>query len=144
MVVELNFGITCGVGVVLFGRHFQNSTALVVTRILILQMSCLFLIRGFIGIFDSIESPKIKRWNNLIFFGILYTMTFTSEGHDKLYWKSTKNKGFEVSEYYLSLFSTPNNLFLWKPMWRSKILPRVGFFSWTAALGKILTLDRLE
>ena len=27
----------------------------------------------YFGIFDSIESPKIGRWNNLIFFGILYT-----------------------------------------------------------------------
>ena len=74
MVIELNFGITCGVGVVLFERNFQNYTTLVVTRILILQMSCLSLIKGFIGIFDSIESPKIERWNNLIFFEILYTL----------------------------------------------------------------------
>ena len=28
-------------------------------------------------------------------------------------------------------------------MWRSKIPPRVAFFSWIAALGNILTLDRL-
>ena len=73
MVVELNFGITCGVGVVFFWRHFQNFTTLVVTRIPILWMSWLFLISDYFGIFDSIESPKIGRWNNLIFFGILYT-----------------------------------------------------------------------
>ena len=36
MVTELNFGIACGVGVVLFGRHSQNFIALVVTRILFL------------------------------------------------------------------------------------------------------------
>ena len=74
MVIELNFGIICGVGVVLFERHFQNSIALVVTRNLILQMSCLFLIRGFIGIFDSIESPKIKRWNNFLESYTLYDL----------------------------------------------------------------------
>ena len=28
-------------------------------------------------------------------------------------------------------------------MWHSKIPPRVAFFSWTAALGKILTLENL-
>ena len=144
MVVELNFGITCGVGVVLFWRHFQNFIALVVTRIPILRMSCLFLISDYFGIFDSIESPKIGRWNNLIFFwNFIHSMTFTGEGQDKLCWKSTKNKGFKVSEFYLSLFSTPDNLFPWKLVWHSNIPPRVAFFSWTAALGKILTLDRL-
>ena len=129
MVIELNFGITCGVGVVLFKRHFQNYTTLVVRRILILRMSCLSLIRGFIGIFDSIESPKIGRWNNLIFWNLIHSMTFTGEGHDKLCWKSTKNKGFKVSEYYLSLFLTLDNLFSWKPVWRSKIPLRVAIFS---------------
>ena len=70
-------------------------------------------------------------------------MTFTGEGQDKLCWKLTKNKGFKVSEFYLSLFSTPpDNLFPWKPVWRLNIPPRVAFFSWIAALGKILTLDR--
>ena len=74
MVVELKFGITCGVVVVLFGRHFQNFIALAVARIPILRMLCLFLISDYFGIFDSIESPKIGRWNNLIFFGILYAL----------------------------------------------------------------------
>ena len=70
-------------------------------------------------------------------------MTFTGERHDKLCWMSTKNKGFNVSEYHLSLFSTLDNLCPWKPIWRSSIPLRGAFFTWTAALGKILTLDRL-
>ena len=78
-----------------------------------------------------------------IFWKLIHSMTFTGERHDKLCWMSTKNKGFKVSEYYLSLFSTPDNLFPWKAVWCSKIPARVAFFSWTAALGKILTLDRL-
>ena len=78
-----------------------------------------------------------------IFWNLIHSMTFTGEGHEKLCWKLTKNKCFKVSEYYLSLFSTPDNLFSWKPVWRSRIPPRVAFFSWIAALGKILTLDRL-
>ena len=28
-------------------------------------------------------------------------------------------------------------------MWKLKVPPRVAFFSWTAALGKILTMDNL-
>ena len=144
MVIELNSGITCGVRVVLFGRHFQNSTTLVVTRILILWMSCLFLIRGFVGIFDPVESPKIGRWNNLIFFGILHTLwPLVVRGMTNFVGSQQRIRAFKVSEFYLSLFSTPNNFFPWKPVWRSKIPPRVAFFSWTTALGKILTLDRL-
>ena len=48
-----------------------------------------------------------------------------------------------MSKYYLSLSFTPDTLFPWKPMWRSKIPPRITFFSWTAALGKIFTLENL-
>ena len=78
-----------------------------------------------------------------IFWNLIHSMTFTGEGQDKLCWKLTKNKGFKVSEFYLSLFSTPpDNLFPWKPVWRLNIPPKVAFFSWIAALGKILTLDR--
>ena len=33
--------------------------------------------------------------------------------------------------------------FPWKFVWRSKIPPGVAFFSWTTALGKILTLENL-
>ena len=42
-----------------------------------------------------------------IFWNLIHSMTFISDGQDKLCWKSTKNKGFKVSEFYLSLFSTP-------------------------------------
>ena len=143
MVIELNSGITCGVGVVLFGRHFQNSTVLVVTRILILLMSCLPNQRFHwdLQFYKEPQDWEMEQFD--IFWNLTHSMTFTGEGHDKLCWKSTKNKGFKVSEFYLSLFSTPDNLFPWKPMWRSKIPPKVAFFYWTATLGKILTLDRL-
>ena len=67
-------------------------------------------------------------------------MPLTSEGHDKLCWKPEKNKGFKVSEYYLSLSSTPETFFPRKHVWCSKIPPRVAFFSWTAALDESLTL----
>ena len=98
-------------------------------------MSCLFLIRYFT------QDWEMKQFD--IFWNLIHSMTFTGEGHDKLCWRSTKSKDFKVSEYYLSLFSTPDTLFPWKPVWHFKIPPRVAFFSWIAALGKILTLDRL-
>ena len=70
-------------------------------------------------------------------------MPLNGEGHDKLFQKPVGNKSFKVSKYYLSLSFTPDTLFPWKPMWRSKIPPRITFFSWTAALGKIFTLENL-
>ena len=70
-------------------------------------------------------------------------MPLNGEGQDKLCKKLAGNESFKASEYYLSLSSTPNTLFPWKLVWRSKIPPRVAFFSWTAALGKILTLKNL-
>ena len=70
-------------------------------------------------------------------------MPLNSEGQDKLRWKPTRNKNFKVSEYYLSLSSTLDNSFPWKPVWRSKVPPRVAFFSWTVSLGKILTTENL-
>ena len=32
----------------------------------------------------------------------------------------------------------------WKISWRSKVPPRVAFFSWIAALGKILSTNNLQ
>ena len=101
----LNFGITCGVRVVLFGRHFQNFIALVVIRILILRMSCLFPNRRLhcdLRFYREPQDWEMEQFD--IFWNLTHSMTFTSEGHIKLCWKTTKNKGFKVSKYYVSLF----------------------------------------
>ena len=37
---------------------------------------------------------------------------------------------------------TSEHSFLWEIMWRSKAPPRVVFFVWTTALGKILKIDK--
>lgn len=58
--------------------------------------------------------------------------------------KVFQSQGFEVRGYYLSLSLTMSTSFPWKLVWRSKIPPRVAFFSWTVALGKILTFDNLR
>ena len=70
-------------------------------------------------------------------------MPLNGEEQNKICWKPARSKNFKVREYYFSLSSTLDTLFPWKPVWRSKIPPRVAFFSWIAALGKILTLDNL-
>ena len=71
-------------------------------------------------------------------------MPLNGEGQNKLCQKTVGNKSFKVSKYYLCLSSTPDTLFPWEPVWRSKIPPRIAFFSWTYALGKILTLENLQ
>ena len=50
--------------------------------------------------------------------------------------------GFEVRSFYLS-FYPPTLSFPWKLVWQWKVPPRVAFFSWSASLGKILTIDNL-
>ena len=70
-------------------------------------------------------------------------MPLNGEGQDKLCWKPTGSKNFKVSEYYLSLSSTLDISFPWKPLWRSKVPPRAAFFSWTTSLGKNLTTENL-
>ena len=37
-----------------------------------------------------------------------------------------------------------NYSFPWKSLWKVKVLLRVSFFVWTAALGQILTVDNLR
>ena len=145
LVIELYFGIMCGVGVVLFGRHFRNFITLVVTRSLLLMMLCTFLIRGFTGIFNFLGLHKIGKRNTSTPFQILsiLCLLINGEGKDKLCWKPAGNKYFKVSEFYLSLSSTPITSFPWKFVWCPKIPHRVAFFSWTAALRKILTLENL-
>ena len=58
--------------------------------------------------------------------------------------KVFQSRAFEVHGYYLSLSLTMGTSFPWKLVWRSKVPSRVAFFSWTAALGKILTFDNLR
>ena len=45
--------------------------------------------------------------------------------------------------YYRILLGNGDQSFPWKSIWKSKTPSRVAFFSWTAALGKILTIHNL-
>jgi hypothetical protein len=36
------------------------------------------------------------------------------------------------------------DFFPWKSIWKAKVLPRVAFFSWIVALGRLLTIDNLQ
>ena len=49
-----------------------------------------------------------------------------------------------MKSFYFILNSFVSFPFPWKTIWRTKAPLRVAFFVWSAALGKILTLDNLR
>ena len=78
------------------------------------------------------------------FMDLLYSTSVNGEGEDKLSWGQPNSKPFTVKQYYRFLSSHAFRSFPWKSVWKSKVPPRVAFFSWTATLGKILTIDNLR
>ena len=78
------------------------------------------------------------------FLELLYSFTGTGKGEDKLCWKPSQSKSFQVKSYCKSLTTNGEECFPWKSIWKAKVSPRVAFFSWTAALGRILTAENLR
>uniref|UniRef100_A0A2N9IUI4 Reverse transcriptase domain-containing protein n=1 Tax=Fagus sylvatica TaxID=28930 RepID=A0A2N9IUI4_FAGSY len=78
------------------------------------------------------------------FLELLYSTTIKRNEEDRMCWRPSLTKGFHVKSYYKVLSSPGGGLFPWKSIWKVKVPPRVAFFSWTAALGKILTADNLR
>ena len=62
---------------------------------------------------------------------------------DTLYWQLIGDGKFDTRSYYHAIREASNSLFPWKGVWKPKIPKRVAFFLWTAAHGRILTLDNL-
>jgi hypothetical protein len=61
-----------------------------------------------------------------------------------MWWIPSCKGKFKVRSFYRILASREANPFPWKSIWRTKVPLRVAFFAWTAALGKILTLDNIR
>ena len=78
------------------------------------------------------------------FFRCLYACKLREDGKDKWWWVPSRKGGFEVKSFYRALSAQGPISFPWKSIWRSKAPPRVAFFAWTAARGKILTLDNIR
>ncbi|XP_059428544.1 uncharacterized protein LOC132162314 [Corylus avellana] len=76
--------------------------------------------------------------------GILLYAHELGGGEDKIWWVPARKGKFNVCSFYNILISKDNTPFPWKSIWRTKAPPRVAFFAWSAALGKILTLDNLR
>jgi hypothetical protein len=51
---------------------------------------------------------------------------------------------FVVSSFFSVLSCNDGNPFSWKSIWQTKVILRVTFFAWSAALGKIRIMDNLK
>jgi hypothetical protein len=78
------------------------------------------------------------------FLELLYSSSAKGHGEDRLCWRGSSKDGFQVKDYYKALIPTAGPAVPWKRIWKTKAPPRVAFFVWTAALGRILTTDNLR
>jgi len=62
---------------------------------------------------------------------------------DECCWVTSKRLTFEVKTFYKVLIPNVDHAFPWKSIWRCKAFLRVSFFTWTASLGKISTMNYL-
>jgi hypothetical protein len=77
------------------------------------------------------------------FYSLLYSFNLVGGG-DKIWWVPNRKGKFEVSSFYNEIIAKDTCPFSWKSIWHIKAPPRVAFFVWLAALGKILTQDNLR
>jgi hypothetical protein len=77
------------------------------------------------------------------FMELLYSNSVGGSGVDTICWRPTKGQQFTVGTYFRSLSDSVDVSFPWRIIWRSRVPPRVSFYVWTEALGKILTIDNL-
>ena len=90
----------------------------------------------------SIQDWELESISN--FFQLLYSVSIKGQRQDQICWKPSSSKAFQVRSYYHVLSSQAGVLFPWKCVWKPRVPPRVTFFIWTVALGRILTADNLR
>ena len=96
---------------------------------------------------DIVFIRAVKDWELeavVSFLDLLYTSSITRGGLDSMHWKLSRSGKFEVKSYYKVLTQVDHPPFPWKSIWKVRVPTRIAFFTWTAALGKILTIDNLR
>jgi len=78
------------------------------------------------------------------FFSFRYSTKVNCDGEDQLWWSPSHKRKFDVRSFYKALACKEAIHFPWKSIWRTKVPLKVAFFAWTAAQGKIFTLDNLR
>ena len=74
------------------------------------------------------------------FMVVLYQSGVKGCGPDKVWWRGTIGKGFQVKLFYKALLPSIGLSVPWKSIWKTKVPPWVSFFVWTAAMDRILTM----
>jgi hypothetical protein len=77
------------------------------------------------------------------FFQVLSSAAVPNLVSNELKWNCNKAGMFDSRSFYAALNNKSGVLFPWKSVWKVKAPPRVAFFIWSAAWGKILTCDNL-
>ena len=92
---------------------------------------------------QAIQDWKLESLS--IFLDLLYSSKVDGVGVDKLYWRPSTHKEFEVRSYYYSVLAPSEANYLpWKSIWKPKVPTKVTFFIWVAALGNISTVENLS
>jgi hypothetical protein len=66
------------------------------------------------------------------------------KGEDKLQWVPSKGGLFGVKSFYCVMGCHDGFHFPWKSVWSFKVPLMVAIFVWSAALGRILTMENLR
>ncbi len=86
-------------------------------------------------------SPMVVFFLFFLFYkASLYAIPQHGTGDDSICWGPHRSKCFTISSYYRVLSCTTIVSFPWKIIWKSQVPPRVAFFVWTVALGRIRPL----
>jgi hypothetical protein len=78
------------------------------------------------------------------FLDLLYSSSVKGYGLNKVCWRGSQQKGFQVKSYYKALIPQNAEVGPWKNIWKPKVPIWVAFFVWTAVMDRILTTDNLR
>ncbi len=92
----------------------------------------------FVCAFNDCEVAEVVE-----FFQLLNSNVVTNSGPDGWRWTLGKAGVFDSRSFYFALSDRPGERFPCESIWVVKAPPRVAFFIWTAAWGRILTCDNL-
>jgi hypothetical protein len=99
-------------------------------------------------VWDIAFNRSVQDWEMEMidsFMTLLYSSRIRQGVADSLCWTPSSRGLFEVRSFYSVLMHpSSQDYFPWKGVWKAKVPPRVAFFVWTSALGKILTTDNLR